>query len=293
MEYGLKIKELERRIKSLELKNTQSNFNYVRFRSCGQEAASQTFAYNFKTYKKCVLKLRFTVYAQYAPGKSGCVKINGVKFKDFLPKNGKTEIECFVPFEKGTQTASLHLLDEDEFIVDNCEFETFGCVDYPENNGELCVLNEQKRSVILFLHDKKAVIIEYAGDELNERAEYSGVIAAAVFALSGGGYVLACANDKGVLTAYVLSEDFAEKSSVTLCEKGVISVCAFGGDAPCVYAVKGSKVVKYSYNEKTDEFALSITQYRAKKVTANPSVPGYLILTGFDGANKLVLLGDV
>lgn len=293
MELGLKIKEFERRIKALELKNTQSNFNYVRFRSCGQEAASQTFAYNFKTFKKCVLKLRFIVYAQYAPGKNGCVKINGVKFKDFLPKNGKTEIECFVPFEKGTQSVSLHLSGEEEFIVDNCEFETFGCVDYPENGGELCVLNEEKRSVILFSHDKKAVIIEYSGEELNERAECDNVFSAAIFALTGGGYVLACANDKGVLKAYVLSEDFAEKSSVSLCEKGVISVCAFGGESPCFYAVKGSKVVKYAYNEKTGEFVFAPTTYRAKRVTANPSVPGYLILTGFDGANKLVSLGEI
>ena len=289
MDGALKIKELERRIKSLELKNAQTNFNYVRFQSRGQNASEQTFAFNFKTLKKCVLKLTFIVYAQYAPGDIGYVKINGVMHKAFLPKNGKTEVACFVPFDKGVQTVSVYLSGEEEFSVDNCEFETFGCVDYPDNDSELSVYNEQQRSVILFAHDKKADLIEYTGGELNKKAEYANVTAAAFFAYNGG-YVVALANLNGELTAKFLSGDFAEQSSAVLAGKGVISVCAFGGASPCFYAVKGSKVIKFTFNEANKTFALSATDYRAKKVTSNPAVEGYLILTGFDGNNKLASL---
>ncbi|MDY4186474.1 MAG: hypothetical protein SOX77_01275 [Candidatus Borkfalkiaceae bacterium] len=289
MDNALKIRELERRIKSLELKNAQTNFNYVRFQSRGQNAPKQTFAYNFKTLKKCVLKLFLTVYAQYAPGDIGYVKINGVTYKTFLPKNGKTEIACFVPFDKGVQTVSVYLSGEEEFTVDNCEFETFGCVDYPENDSDLSVYNEQERSVILFSHDKKADLIEYTGGELNKKAVYENVTAAAFFAYDGG-YVVALSDLNGKLTARFLLNDFTEQSSVTLIEKGVISVCAFGGTNACFYAVKGNKVVKLGFDKASKTFTLSVTNYRAKKVTSNPAVEGYLILTEFDGNNKLVSL---
>lgn len=289
MDFVSKIREFEKRIKSLELKNAQANFNYVRFQSRGQESQEQTFAFNFKTLKKCVLKLKFIITARYAPGKSGSIKINGVKYKDFLPKNGKTEIDCFVPFEKGVQTATLSLVDDEEFEVDTCEFETFGCVDYPENDSELSVINESSRSVILFVHDKVASLIEYDGANLNERATYSGVTAAAIFTYSEG-YALACAYKTGELKTHFLSSDFTETTAQVLASGGIISVCAFGGDEPCYYAVKGSKVLKYSFDKQNKSFALSATDYRGKKVTSNPAVEGYLIITGFDGTNKLISL---
>lgn len=288
MEYGLKLRELERRIRALELKNAQTNFNYVRYESQGGEGKAQVFTFSFITLKKCVLKLKFAVYAQYAPGESGCVKINGVKVKDFLPKNGKTEIDCFVPFEKGAQGAAVYLNSADEFSVDSCEFEVFGCVDYPEESSALSVINEQNRSVILFSSDKRAAVIEYAGEGLTEKLAFSAS-GAAIFACESG-YVVASVGENGSLCAAYLNAELEKTGEAEILPRGVISVCAFGGEQPCLYAVKGTRVIKLSFNAQTLEFTEQATEYRGKKVISNPSVAGYLILVGFDGNNKLVAL---
>ncbi len=283
----LKLRELERRIKSLELKSGQTDFNYVRYEASGGSGQSQAFTYGFQTLKKCVLKLKFIVYAQYAPGKSGSIKINGVKVKDFLPKTGKTEIECFVPFEKGNQGAALYLTSDAEFTVNSCVFEVFGCVDYPESDSTLSVINESDRSVILFAADGRAALIDYAGS-LSEKFSCEAT-AAAVFNYSDG-YVLACANNSGELTARFITSDYTVSDPVTLVSRGVISVCAFGGESPCLFAVKGSRVIKLTFNESDLSFSESQTEYRGKKVVSNPAVSDCFILTDFDGNNKLVAL---
>lgn len=288
MEQTLKLRDMERRLRALEIKAAHSDFNYVRYESQGGTGTAQVFSFSFETLKKCVLKLKFAVYAKYAPGKNGCVKINGVKVKDFLPKNGKTEIDCYVPFEKGTQGAAVYLSSTSEFSVDSCEFEVFGCVDYPEESGALSVINEQARSVILFSSDKRAAIIEYAGDGLNEKLAFN-CGGAAVFAYSGG-YAVAVINANGALSCKFISEELAQTSEVEILPRGVISVCAFGGEQPCFYAVKGSRVVKLVFNESALTFSEQATPYRGKKVTSNPNVAGYLILGGFDGNNKLIAL---
>lgn len=288
MEQILKMRDIERRLRALEIRAARSDFNYVRYESQGGKGTAQVFSFSFETYKKCVLKLSFVVYAKYAPGESGCVKVNGVKVKEFLPKNGKTEVDCYVPFEKGTQGAALYLNSSSEFSVNSCEFEVFGCVDYPEEAGALSVINEQARSVILFATSKRAAIIEYAGEGLNEKLAFD-CVGAAVFAYSGG-YAVASINSGGALSCKFLSSELIQTNEVEILPRGVISVCAFGGELPCFYAVKGTRVVKLSFNESSLTFSEQVTPYRGKTVSSNPSVAGYLILGGFDGNNKLVAL---
>ncbi len=285
--YYLKLRDLERRIQSLESKSAQTDFNYVRYESGGGEGVSQAFTYGFKTLKKCVLKLKFIVYAQYCPGKSGVIKINGVKVKDFLPKNGKTEIECYVPFEKGEQGAALYLTSDEEFSVNSCVFEVFGCVDYPDEASALSVINESDRSVILFTTDNKAALIEYSGS-LIEKVSFTANCAA-MFDYSGG-YVLACVDKSGELVVRFITKEYSISEPVAIVPRGIISVCALGGSEPCFYAVKGSKVIKLAFNLNDNTFTQIATPYRGKSVVSNPAVSGYLILREFDGTNKLVAL---
>ena len=69
----------------------------------------------------------------------------------------------------------------------------------------------------------------------------------------------------------------------------LISVCSFGGDFASIFAVRGNKIYRYNLNKELT-IVKRDTGYYGKKVTANPIVRDYIIITDYDGSAKLIKL---
>lgn len=278
--------ELEKRIAELERKNAENSFNFIRYESVGKTGNAQEYAFSFKVEKNCILRPKIAL--RLKSGQATCeLDVNGVAVKsNFTLTQVDCEIECCMPFSKGNNAVSLKASGED-YDVEKCEFEIFGCVNYSDKEVFLSVINEQDRSVILFVDSDTAFVKSYKEGRITDECEINPVRACSICPF-GAGYVLSEVAPDGVMNAVVLGENLQISTTVYL-DEGISSACSVGGSSVKIYAVRGRKVFLYVLDEQLN-FSCSDTGYRAKKVSANPEIDGYIILTDFDGNNKLVAL---
>lgn len=282
-----KIKEFEKRIVELEKKSAENIFNFIRYESAGKNGNTQEYEFSFKTSKECVLRPKITIKINSGEPQAE-ISVNGITVKTVAVKDVSGTIECCMPFAKGDNAVKIKLFSDSEYDCGGCVFEIFGSVDYPDKQNYLSVLNEENRSVILFVSADKAYLKIYANGKICDANVISDLRSCAICSFNGG-YMLVCADKNGTLTAKILNSDLQIGSSVYL-DDGVSSACCFAVNAGVkIYAVRGVKVVCFALDEQLNSVRTD-TGYRAKKVIANPEVEGCLILTDFDGNNKLVAL---
>lgn len=284
-----KIKELEKRLAELERKSAENVFNFIRYESAGKSGSAQEYEFSFKTVKECVLRPKITFKINSGEPHAE-IFVNDISVKTMTLSGGSGALECCMPFPKGDNAVKIKLTADEnaEYDCDGCVFEIFGSVDYPDKQNYLSVLNEENRSVILFVSADKAYLKTYVNGKISDVNVISGLRSCAICSFNGG-YMLVCAENDGTLTAKILNSDLQETSSVYL-DDGVSSACCFSTTGGVkIYAVRGIKVICFTLDEQLNSVRTD-TGYKAKKVSANPEVDGYLILTDFDGNNKLVAL---
>ena len=283
-----KLRELERRILRLEKESEFSPFSYYAVQKNGEEESlNHTFTFDFETSADTCLKLTVKTQTNISEEIGITIFVNGIACS-FGKVNGENGLkESILPFEQGKNEVKVELLANTAFIVKQCTLETFGNINYFEKECVLMNINEQNRSLILFISNGEAVVKEYKGEELTLLYSENG-IKSGTFCKINDRYLLVLIDENGNGTVKEMSANFAPISEISL-DNELISVCSFGGDFASIFAVRGNKIYRYNINKELTIVKRN-TGYFGKKVTANPIVRDYIIITDYDGSAKLIKL---
>ncbi|MBQ3571953.1 MAG: hypothetical protein IJA15_03905 [Clostridia bacterium] len=280
-----RMEEIERRLKRVEKALDRAGFSYYVMQKNGEsEKSSQTFEFDFEvlndTYLKLTAKnqstasnLKIKIYLNDKVGYSG----------DVSGANG--ECSCILPFKKGEQKITLEYSADSSFFMTECSLESFGNIAYLDKECILSCINEEDRSLIFFVANGEAIVKQYKDGLLTTLYKKQDVKSGA-FCKNGSNYLIVTVNSAGV----GLVEEVTENMKVDYYKNfdtELISVCAFVGESPSVFAVRGNTVYRYDFSEMLF-YKKKDSGYKGKKVSANPEVSGYIIITDYDGNSKLV-----
>lgn len=282
--YSAEIDENSKRILRLEKKAGKGNFNrYEAVRECPDGATLHRLIFYVDVTDDC--RLRFA-----AGVKTECenyrltVKIDGATAFDGA-LSGNADTSFLVPLGKGERTLTAELSAENEFSVERFSISTEGCVDYPEMEYFLTVLNEETQSVIAFAHDGELLVKRYIGGDLQTKIHIAEVKSGGVCKLSDF-YAAVFVNAAGELKCRLYDSDFGYVKGCTL-DTSVASACAISGNPATVLAVKGNCVYKYTLDDDLNLVTLT-TQWSARRVFCDPSVSNYFVATDHSGNGKII-----
>ena len=92
----------------------------------------------------------------------------------------------------------------------------------------------------------------------------------------------------GVLWGKYYTSDEYDPMRSCLIDRDVSSVCALSGkDEATLFTVKGGRVYRCTADKKFN-LTTQITGYGARRVSCDPSLSGYIILTDFSGNGKII-----
>ncbi len=279
-----KIDELDRRVKKLEKQASDFSVNYYEIKKEGISSANlHTFSFKIAAYSDCFVKM--------------CVKVN-TDCEDYFLKLRLNEVDVFgenqsknalasraLPLVQGENKVEVILSSDSAFNADECVLSCSGAVNYARSEVVLSVLNEDSRSMILFSYDGETWIKRYIGGLLENIAFIKGGRAAA-FCKLGLNYAVFYTDEYKTLKIRIYDKDFTLKNEETI-DECVSSVCAIGGSECEAFAVKGNRVYRYSVDESLNVVS-EITDFTAKSVRCNPDIKGLIIITDFNGNDKLV-----
>lgn len=279
-----KIDELDRRVKKLEKQANDFSVNYYEIKKEGIASANlHTFNFKLTAYNDCFVKM--------------CVKVD-TDCEDYFLKLRLNGVDAFVenqnknalvsralPLIQGENKIEVILSSASPFIVNECFLSCSGAVNYAQSEVILSVLNEESRSIILFSYDGEIWIKRYIGGLLENIAFIKGGGAAAFCKLNSN-YAVFYTDEYKTLKIRIYDKDFTLKNEETI-DDCVSSVCAIGGTECEAYAVKGNRVYRYFIDGALNVVS-AITNITAKSVRCNPDVKGLIIITDFNGNDKLV-----
>ena len=270
----------------MKKKVNQAPFSYYTANKYGEiEGVNHSFEFELEVNEETYLKL--TVKSESTATNPVGIKVylNGlVGFSGQIDEiTALTEI--LMPFSKGVNKIKIEYFSEIPFFLTKCTLETFGNIKYVEKDCILMNINEENRSLILFITDGVAVVKEYK-DGVIKTLYYEENIKSGVFCKMGEKYLLALVDKNGDGYLKEMTASF-KVDYQKLFDTQLISVCALSGNIPSVFAVRGNKVYRYNVEEMLFCVKRS-TGYFGKKVSANPEVSNYIIITNYDDSAKLV-----
>lgn len=248
------------------------------------EKQSHTFKYKLRVFSQCYLKVKLSISTKSESYKAKVTVNGGNALIRFYSLN--TDAEFIAPFKEGVNEIEVLLSSDNAFKPENCSVEVTGNVDYIDCNSILSVINNTSSSVIMFLYDEQLIIKNYENRTFLNVIKIDGVKSAGICKTSSG-YMLVYAQTDGVLKAENITSAFSREDAVVL-DTHINSVCvAEGSEQTGIFAVKGNVVYRYTVDE-SGNVTEQITQHRAKKVSCNPQVKEYIILTDHNGNGKLI-----
>lgn len=282
---NLKIQELERRISHLEQDLLKTRFNYfLANKKSEQSLTKHTFNYDFVVKSACYMLFEISINCAI-DGFFAKIYINGATVAQLFSDSKTLSFKRVLPFSGGKNAVSVVVENEAQFDVENCEVSVFGDIEYSEINSILSVINESDKSIILFVVNGELYIKEYK-TQLKTILKKSDVAESCICKLAND-YLLTVADFSGNAFIYLYDSEFKQLAHLPL-DQSVSSVCALSGlNQSTVFAVKGNCVYRYDVDEKLNLVATK-TKYRAKKVSGNPSVQKYIIITDHAGNGKIV-----
>lgn len=276
--------ENAKRILRLEKIVGKGNFNrYEAERECPDEATLHRLNFLIEATDDC--RLRFAVGV-----KTECenyrlaIKIDGATAFDGA-LSGNAEASFLAPLGKGERTISAELSAQVAFTAKSFSISTEGCVDYPETEYFLTVLNEETQSVIAFARAGELLVKRYIGGDLQTKIRI-GEIKSGVVCKLADFYAAVFVNADGDLKCNLYDSDFAYVKGCTL-DSSVASAAAISGNPATVIAVKGNCVYKYKIDDDLN-LVTTATSWNAWRVFCDPSILNYFVATDHSGNGKII-----
>ncbi len=281
----LKLQELERRLKQLESKFAKSRFNYFYANKKSEKNKTvHEFDFDLVVKANCYLKVEIAVNCAIA-GFLTEIFVNGVKVFNKTIFENTFNFSRVLPFAGGENTVNVKVSSESEFEVLNCEFSTFGDVDYPKINSILAVINESDQSIILFVVNGRLAVKRYQ-TQLETILLMDGISSAGICKI-GDNYLLTAIAQGGNCTNYLYDSNFNLIQNQPL-DQNLSSVCSLNGlEFATVFAVKGNCVYRYQIDANLN-VVVTKTEYRAKRVASNPALSKYIIITDHANNGKII-----
>lgn len=283
MQDNVKTSELERRIARLE-KAEKLVYNCYRAKKERIYASKKHSAdFNFKaTADECLL-FALTIKT-FSPNYLMTIELNGAKvLTQKCEKDVRTEF--LLPLSPGMKVLTVKLSAQASFMAE-ITLETEGGIEYPDKECFVSVINEPERSTICYCYDNDLLVKEYNGD-IRTVIQKEKVKSAAICKL-GDIFALFYIDGDDILQCEYFTGDEYETIRSSPIAMDVSSVCAFSGEnSVTAFSVKGGSVYRYVLDEN---FNLSTqkTEYGAKRVACDPSLPGYIIITDFSDNGKII-----
>lgn len=278
--------EYQKRISRVENQLAEPTFCYfISQKQSTSQNSEHLLNFDFEVKAKTYLKIKLTYQIVSSVLPTLKIILNGAPAHEVALESLSGQIELVLPFLTGENLVSVNFSSESQFTVQNCTLETFGNLAYIEKECILQVINEESRSLILFLNGKSLTVQSYQDGQFSLLLAKEGVKSASLCKM-GENYLLAHVDESGQGEISLYLSDFKLDYYKDL-DSNLISVCSFGGDTPSVFGVRGSKIYRYDIEEMLF-FRRRETGYTGKKLKSNPQVNGYVIIIDFDGNAKLV-----
>jgi len=283
-----KICELENRIARLEKTMKRGGYNYYRaVKEEKTQATAHDFVFKMTATADCCVNFTLKVLTECADYNLTVYADQSVAFTGWGVKN--KEFEFMTPLTVGEKVFSIKITSETEFNVKSIVLSAEGCIEYPENEWFLTVLNTDLHSTICFVYDGEMLIKEYIDGFIQIVTQKHNVKCATICNL--GDYIAIVYVDiSGNLKAELLSAQNYAYVKECVIDGGVASACAFSGEPAVIYAVKGANVYRYALNTDLTR-SVTKTDLVARRVSCDPAVPGYIIATDFYGNGKIINIG--
>lgn len=284
MEDNAKIIDLEKRIARLE----DAGKNVYNYYKATKERiyASKIHEANFKFKIICEECLRFVLNVKtLCNDYSVTVELDGNRAFMVTARELDSRIEFMLPLSAGEKNLCVKLESSSSFMAE-ITLETFGAIEYPDEECFVTVLNEEAKSTICCCYDDDLLVKEYTGDirTVIQKAEVkSGTICKL-----GNIFVLFYIDHNNILQCEYFTDDEYDTIGSCPIDQNVTSVCALSGsDAATAYSVKGGRVFRYTIDGNFN-LATHKTEYGAKRVSCDPGLPGYIIITDYSGNGKII-----
>ena len=201
-----------------------------------------------------------------------------------IDENGK--IEFIAPLNAGEKTISVKLSSTSSFFVRRATLKTCGAVGYPDGECFVTVINEGLKSHVCYCYDGELLVKEYV-ETLLTMIQIQGVKCGTICKV-GDLLAVFYIDLSGMLWGkYYTSDEYDLVRSCSV-DQGVSSVCALSGeDEATLFSVKGGRVYRYTA-DKNFNLTTQITEYGARRVSCDPSLSGYIIITDFSGNGKII-----
>ncbi len=280
-----RIENLEKRLSRLEKSEKTACYNFY-MATKERTVASRKHEMSFTFVSKCEQCLFFTLEIEtQSPKYNAVIEVDGAKaVAAQCEKNGK--IEFIAPLNAGEKTISVKLSSTSSFFVRRATLKTYGAVGYPDGECFVTVINEGLKSHVCYCYDNELLVKEYV-ETLLTMIQIQGAKCGTICKV-GDLLAVFYIDLSGMLWGRYYTSDEYDLVRSCLIDQGVSAVCALsGGNEATLFSVKGGRVYRYTA-DKNFNLTTQITEYGARRVSCDPSLSGYIIITDFSGNGKII-----